>query len=166
MTKFKQLRAGTAIAALALTQTVAMGQVVVQYGPVDAVSVPTLSQWGMIVMAMLLAMAALIAVHKNAKSKTVLSVSLGAAALLGAGLGHQVIGDAWSLPSPSMNTATGGTVSLPSNIGVIPVQNTTLVPLKIIGVTPADAQNSSTTTCDPGVIVAPGGSCDVDTGVT
>ena len=165
MAAIKPMRSLALLAGFTIAQTAAMAQsVVITYGPVDVAAVPTLSEWAIIAMAILLALAAVIAIRKSARSKTSLSLSLGSAALLGASLGHQVIGDAWSLPTPAMDTPTGGTVNLPSNIGVIPVENTTQMPLKIISVTPADAQNSPSTTCDPGVIVAPSASCNVDTG--
>ena len=164
MTVIKQMRKAAVLVAFAAAQTAAMAQVVVTYGPVDVASVPTLSQWGMIIMAVILAVVAAIAMRKNAGSKTILSFALSATALFGASMGNQIIKSAQSLPPPSMDTPTGGTVNLPTNVGVIPVANTTQVPLKVIGVTPAEAQNSPSTTCDPGVIVAPGASCNVDTG--
>lgn len=159
----KTMRNLAMLAAVAVGHSVTMAQVVVTYGP-DVASVPTLSEWGMIIMAMALACVAVYAMRKNAGSKTIMSFALSATALFSASMGNQIIKSAQSLPPPSMNTPTGGTVNLLSNIGVRPVQNTTQVPLKIIGVTPGGAQSSPTTTCDPGVIVAPGSSCNVDTG--
>lgn len=164
----KQVRNAAVLAAFGVGHTWAMAQVVVTYGPVDVASVPTLSEWGMVITAVLLAGVAAFAMRKKANSKTILSLALSAIGLFGGAFGHDVIDEAWSILLPEMTAPTGGVVNLPSNVGVLPVENATQVPLKIMGVTPADVQNSPTTTCDPGVIVAPQATCNVDTngGVT
>ena len=66
MTVIKQMRKAAVLVAFAAAQTAAMAQVVVTYGPVDVASVPTLSQWGMIIMAAVLAVVAVIAMRKGA----------------------------------------------------------------------------------------------------
>ena len=134
------------------------------YGPVGVAGVPTLSEWAMIAMALVVGVAAVIALRKQASSKAVMSLTIGAAALLTAALGGTVGPQAWAIIAPQMTNPAGGSTQVPFGIGVVPVQNTTQVPLRIINVTPTDVLSSPATTCDPGVVVAPGASCDVDTG--
>lgn len=165
MEKLKQMRKAAVLTALATGQSVAMAQVVVQYGPVDVASVPTLSEWGMIIMAVMLAGVAAYAMRKNANSKTIMSFALGAVGLLSVALGNHVIKDAWATPAFVMDSPTGGSVTpIPLGVGSISVRNTTQVPLRIISVTPVEVRNAPETTCDPGAIVAPAGTCDVFTG--
>lgn len=167
MEKLKQMRTVAMLAALAMGQTAAMAQVVVTYGPVDAASVPTLSEWGMIIMAVVLAGVAVYAMRKKADSKAIMSLFLGVAGLFSAVLGNQVLNEAWADMGYAMDRPTGGSVdpNLPLNVGVIEIRNSTQVPLKIISVTPDQVRNAPDTTCDPGVIVPPGATCNVDTGV-
>lgn len=164
----KQMRTLAVLAAM--TQTVAMAQslqVVVSYGPANIASVPTLSEWGLMIMGVVLAGVALHAIRKNASSKTIMSLALSAVVLLGTGLGNQTLQSAWAVLAPKMDNPAGGATSpFPQYIGIVPIQNTTTVPLRIISVTPVEVQNAPGTTCDPGVIVAPAASCNVDTGST
>jgi hypothetical protein len=167
MFKQMQMRNTAAMAALALAQTLAMAQsaidVTVTYGPVDVASVPTLSQWGMIVMSCLLAVAAMVAIRKGAGSKAVSAIVLAAVGCWGAAQGDQLIGKSLALPL-GMTVATGGTVplQLPEG-GSAQIFNSTTppIPLRVIGVTPSGVQNAPTTTCDPGVVVPAGDSCIV-----
>ena len=86
MEKLKRMGSVAMLAALAIGQTVAMAQpapVTITYGP-EITSVPTLSEWGMIIMAVVLACVAVYAMRKNAGSKTVLSIALAAVVSSGA----------------------------------------------------------------------------------
>lgn len=166
MTVIKQKRNVAVMAALAVGHSVAMAQavdIVVTYGPAGVASVPTLSEWGMIIMAIMLAVAAVYAMRKNANSKTIMSIGLAALAMAGAAGGNNILNEAWSVnaPAPEMTAPNGGSVNIQMGFGVVPVKNVTQVPLKIIGVTPNFVQNAAQTTCKPGVIVTPGGTCDV-----
>lgn len=167
MTVIKQLHKAAALGVLAMTQTVSMAQsVTITYGP-DVASVPTLSEWGMIIMAVVLAGFAAYAMRKNANSKTIVSLMLGAIGLLGAGLGHQVIHSTWALPAPQMTNPAGGvTTAIPLGIGNVSVQNTTNVPLRVITVSDPSVENAVGTTCKSGVVVPPSASCILNTGVT
>ena len=95
MAVIKQMSKATVLAALAVGQTLAMAQVVVTYGP-DVTSVPTLSEWGMIIMSMLLAVVAGITMRKKAGSKTVASIALAALASFGAFSESKWLGVAWA----------------------------------------------------------------------
>lgn len=167
MTVIKQTRNAAMMAALAVGHSVAMAQPVdifVTYGPAGVASVPTLSEWGMIIMAIMLAGAAVYAMRKNANSKSIMSIGLAALAMAGAAGGNNILNEAWSISASEMTAPTGGSISVPVTGGVVPVTNATQVPLKIISVTPNSVQNAAQTTCMPGVIVTPGGTCNVDTG--
>ena len=73
------------------------------------------------------------------------------------------MGDAQARPA-GLTEANGGNFGLPFNQGVVPVYNTTSVPLMIMSVTPDAVRAAGPTTCKPGTIVQPQSSCDVDTG--
>jgi IPTL-CTERM motif len=164
MAVIKHIYKAAAMAALALAQTVATAQVV--YGPVSVASVPTLSEWGMIIMAVVLAGAAVFAMRKGAGSKAVMSLALAALGMAGVSQGHKIMDDAFAVIEIEIqmtNPAGGVTGPLPQNVGDIPVRNTTPVPLQIISVTPLSAQNSEVAPCRPGVIVPPNAVCYVST---
>jgi hypothetical protein len=118
----------------------------------------------MIGMAALLAVAALIAIRKNAGSQKIMSLALAAAGLLGASQGHKLLQEAIAV-APQMTLPGGGTVNLSEGSGVVPIFNSTQVPLTIITVTPDLVRDRVLTTCKPGVVVPASGSCDVDTGI-
>ncbi len=167
MTVIKQMRNSAALAALAVGHSVAMAQsIVITYGPVDVASVPTLSEWGMIITAVLLAGAAVYAMRKNAGSKTVMSIVFLSALTSGTTLGHKYISEASAAPG-GMTVATGSTLSIPLSgtpTSDFPVYNDTSpgVPLKIISVQPAEAvQGAQSPACTPGSIVAAGSFCYV-----
>ena len=154
------------LVALAAAQTMVAAQTaVVTYGPVGATAVPTLSEWGMLAMALVLGVAAVYALRKQAHSKAVMSLALGAGALLTAALGGQVVQQARAVPvGAQLSNPAGGSISISMGSGLVLVQNSSQVPLRIISVTPEEVQNAPQTTCDPGLIVTPGATCEVDTG--
>lgn len=168
MEKRRQTRRAALLATLAVGHSVTMAQsVVITYGPVDVASVPTLSQWGMIIMAVVLAGFAVHAMRKNAGSKTIMSIIFMAALTYGTTLDHKYIREASALPG-GMTVATGSTLSIPLSgsptSSDYPVYNATSpgVPLKIINVQPAEAvQGAQSPACTPGTVVAAGAFCNV-----
>lgn len=166
MNMIKRMKKAAMLATLGLGPAVAMAQAVtVTYGP-DLTAVPTLTEWGMIGTAVLLAVAAVVAIRKKTGSKTVISLVLAAAALVGAAQGHVTLLDAAAGAAPAMTSPPGGTVlGINEGDGLIPIENQTAVPQKILSVSPDVVRDRGTTTCKPGVIVAPGQFCNVDAGV-
>lgn len=167
MQKLKHMRSMAMLAALALGQTAAMAQVVVEYGP-DVASVPTLSEWGMIIMAVVLAVVAVIAMRKGAGSKTVMSIALAAMMSLGVVGGSKWINDAWAngFTTYSMSAGTNGQLSVPRSSSFAYVLNDTLVPQRIISIVPqyADPQAiGDKPACIPGLLIAKTTSCALRT---
>lgn len=161
------MRSVAVLAALAVGHLVAMAQVVVTYGPVDVASVPTLSEWGMIIMSVLLAVVAVIAMRKKAGSKAVMSIALGAAVMFGVAQGNKYVSEAIAIPD-GMTSTTVGTFTTPLlNVDEeFEVFNRTSpsIPLRIISVEPAESAQGTFTgspPCTPGSIVAADTSCYV-----
>ncbi|WP_343734954.1 midcut-by-XrtH protein [Acidovorax sp.] len=166
MTSIKTWNKAALLASLVLAQTAAIAQTVtVSYSPVS--SVPTLSEWALATMAVVLAAVALYAMRKGAHSKVIVSLALGAFGFWGAGAGRPVVQSAWALSFPVMDNPAGGvTTPLPLFSGIVPINNTTNVPLRIISVSDTSVQNATGTTCQPGSVVPVGASCNLDTGDT
>lgn len=163
MEKLKQIRTVAMLAALALGQTAAMAQVVVTYGP-DVASVPTLSQWGMIIMAVVLACVAIYAMRKNAGSKTVLSIALATVVSSGAFSGSKWLNAAWAngFTTYFMTSATGGQLSVPTTSIFAYVHNSTDRPQRIISITPQygpPQEVDGKPACVPGMVLAPNTAC-------
>lgn len=170
MEKLKQMRHAIVLAALGMGQSASMAQVVVTYGP-DVTSVPTLSEWGLILMSVLLAVVAVIAVRKGASSKTVVAIALAAMGSFGSISGTQWGRAAWAngFTTYPMTAPTGGVLSIPfGGGGFAYVRNDTAAPLKILSVTPQEAQQTdgNLPACTPGLTVAPNTFCWVKTGIT
>ena len=135
----------------------AFAQVIV-YGPA-ATSVPTLSQWGMLILAVLLAMAA---VYTTRKSGNRLLSGLLAIMALGVGVQGTPVGSVQAVSVPTMVVNTGGTIDLsefgPSIIDV-PINGHPSIPMRIISVTPASAPTTLSPTCAAGLVVNVGQTC-------
>ncbi|MBA4741115.1 MAG: midcut-by-XrtH protein [Azoarcus sp.] len=149
-------------AALTLLPGLAAAQeVTITYGPIEPTAVPTLSQWGMIGMSVLIALAAYATLRRTGGARFLLALGVCAAGLLGAE-GYRIVGTARAVPAPVMDQPQGGTLVFPApSFSSMPVENTTSVPLQILSISPDLYAQAPGTTCDPGVIVAPGGTCDV-----
>lgn len=140
-------------------------QVVVSYAPAST-AVPTVSEWGMILLSLLLVAVAVVASRKGASGKTVLGLALTATVLMGGG--GYAIKDAVAavLPTLSMNNAAGGVVTAPEGSIAVPVTNDTLVPMRILSITPSTAVDADPSGCVSGsTVVPPGSSCTVLVGV-
>lgn len=163
MGKLKQLRNAVLLAALAVGHSVTMAQVVVTYGPVDVASVPTLSEWGMIIMAVVLAGVAVYAMRKNANSKTVMSFALAATVALGGGAYSIKDALAIQIQPLSMTLQSGGTILATNGSVPTPVVNNTSVHQKILSISPPNAVDSiGGSGCVPGTtVLAPAVSCTV-----
>jgi hypothetical protein len=122
----------------------------------------------MLILSAMLVAAAVWALRKKAGSKTMLSIALAAlVSFEGAGGTHTFTSAfANGYPSFYMESANGGEVPITSGFGLAYVRNNTPVPLKIISVTPVEAQNADAPACAPGVIVAPSAFCYVNLGTT
>lgn len=158
--------------------------IIVTYVPVPA-SIPALSTWGLWITCALLGMGSLMVMRMHHRQPTMASVRLTRRSAAPAGSrvpgksiamivlvliavwgvlsGHSFMGDAQARPA-GLTEANGGNFGLPFNQGVVPVYNTTSVPLMIMSVTPDAVRAAGPTTCKPGTIVQPQSSCDVDTG--
>lgn len=152
------------LAALAVSQTTAMAQpapVTITYGP-EITSVPTLSEWGMIIMAAVLAVVAVIAMRKGAGSKTVMSLAVAATVAFGGGAYSIKDALAIAIQPLSMTSQSGGTIQVDGGSQPTPVVNNTTVRQKILSITPPEAIDTSGSKCIPGTtVLAPTESCTV-----
>lgn len=167
MTAIKRMRKAAVLAAVTLGQTAAMAQVVVTYGP-DVAAVPTLSQWGAIIMSTLLAVVAVTAIRKKTSSKAVLSIALAAMVSFGAFSEFKWLGVAWAngFATYSMTSASGGQVSVPTNQEFAYVLNSSSVPQRVISIAPQYPQPQAIDdkpACVPGLLVAPNTACALRT---
>lgn len=164
MKKVKQMRSVAMLAALAAAQSAAMAQsVTVTYGP-DVTPVPTLSEWGMIILATVLAGFAAYAIRKNAGSKTVLSIVLAAMVSFSAFSGSNWLNPAWAngFTTYFMTSATGGQLSVPPTLIFAYVHNSTDRPQRIISITPQYGPPEAVDgkpACVPGMVLAPNTAC-------
>lgn len=138
--------------------TSAFAQIIV-YTPAVEATVPTLSQWGMLILAALLAIAAIYTGRKQ--GNRLLSVMLAVAAL---GLGAQgaPVGDVQASPQLFMANNTGGTVDLSELGGLpinVPISGNPTIPMRIVSVTPASFTTLGSPTCAAGLLIAPGQTC-------
>lgn len=149
----KRIYKAALLAALVVAQTATMAQpspVTITYGP-DVASVPTLSEWGMIIMAVLLAAAAYIAMSKRSGSKTVMSIAL--AALLSFGGGIYAIKDAVAgIAQLVLNNPAGGSLITGQGGLVTTVRNDTAIRMRILSVSNPAIHNNPTG-CVPGTTV-------------
>ncbi len=177
------LAAGTVT--LAMQQTAAWGQSVdITYAPVNATSVPTLSEWALLGLALLLAAAAAHMLRNKTGGKPLASVLLAFALTLGTLSGHQLIGEANAVvftpcvnPSGnpadpnvvcSLSSASGGVIHVVNAGSNVPVTNVTGVPQQVVSVLATSYFAVGTPTlapgevqCVAGLVVAPSGICYV-----
>ena len=161
MEKLKQMRSVAVLVALAMGQTATMAQVVVTYAP-DVASVPTMSEWGMVIMAVLLAGVAVVAMRKGGGSKTLMSFALAATIALGGGVYSIKDALAIQIQPLLMTSQNGGTIQATGGNVPTPVVNNTSVRQKILSISPSGAVDSSGSGCVPGTtVLAPAASCTV-----
>lgn len=135
---------------------------IIVYTP-ESVNIPTLSQWGMLALSALLAVAAVAALRKRAGGKTLLSIAFLCALVLGGVvIGNKVIGEAQAGTcgaAPPMSSPTGGTLSFTSCSSAT-LTNTSGIAQRIISISPASADTTpSTPTCVQNLVVPAGQSC-------
>ncbi len=154
------LRAGAAMG-LAAAHNFANAQVTVSYAPAST-AVPTVSEWGLLILSGLLAVAAFVAIRKGASSKAIMGLALASMASLG--VGGYAVRDvlAQSFPSLAMTNPAGGVVTADLGKDPAPVSNQTSVPMKVMSITPPAAIDTDPSGCVAGTtVVAPGASCTV-----
>lgn len=133
-------------------------------------SVPTLSEWGMIVLSLALTVFAVAALRKKGVGKPLASfVLLTGLALVGM-IGNSVIRNAEASTGGEMLPSDGGTVSIFGSGGGsdVPVLNSTGSPQTIRSVSPVSnpATDSGHVTCAAGVTVSVGERCYVNNGMS
>lgn len=172
---FKKL--GLVAAAIVLTgqQTMAWAQpvptIVVTYAPAGtAASIPTLSEWAMLGLSLILAAIAVYTLRKKGGAKPLASVILAFGLALGGIGGNRFIGEAnavvgWSAECStwaacSMLNAAGGTVTTGPTGVQVTITNLTGVAQTVTGVVPnGSAVVSPGSTCVVGLVVVPNGTC-------
>jgi hypothetical protein len=128
------------------------------YAPVPpSTPVPTLSELGLLILALVMAMAAAVYLRKKGASKTLASVAFLSALVLGGFSGDKLIGNARALPTPAMTNPAGGTLSF-GYTGQLAIPNVSGVSQTIISITPI-ALPTTSPTCVVGLVVPAGGQC-------
>lgn len=132
---------------------------VITYAPNTADPVPTLSQWGMIVLSVLMAAGAVYVGRKSGHRLLSAILCLGALAL-GIGVDKAIVSDATAIGA-GMSSESGGTVDL-SGFPVlvdIPVGGHPTVAMRVVSVSAPSASTTSLPTCAAGVVVPANGVC-------
>lgn len=132
------------------------------YAPSNASAVPTLSEWGMVVLSALMAFIAIQTARKG--GSRVLSALLAVGALaVGLGGEQAIIRTAQAIVfEEAMATDAGGTINLSAyNAGnLVTIQGHPTIPMRIISVNPtSDTTDPSNPTCAVGLVVSAAGSC-------
>lgn len=154
------LRAGATVG-LAAAHSFANAQVTVSYAPAST-AVPTVSEWGLLIMSGLLAVAAFVAIRKGANSKAIMGLALASMASLG--VGGYAVRDvlAQSFPTLAMTNPAGGVITADLGKDPAPISNQTAVPMRVVSITPPAAIDTDPSGCVAGTtVVAPGASCTV-----
>lgn len=157
----KQVFSRVAVAAgLALGwQTAALAQSI-GYVPDVQTPVPTLSEWGMIVLSVLLALVAIQTARKGGSRLLSALLAVGALAA-GVGVEQTLLGTAQATALEQMSIGSGGTVDLsgyPTGTEV-PVQGHPTIPMRVISVSPTSDTTVQSPTCTVGLAVPAGGVC-------
>jgi hypothetical protein len=128
-------------------------------------SIPTLSEWGMLILSVLMVVAAVVSLRKKAGNKTLASVALLSALVLGGFAGDKVIGSANAIIlAPVMSNPAGGTIPPFNYDGIeLPVTNTSGVAQMIVSITPTVPVSTTSPTCTTNLVVPAGGSCYIAT---
>jgi len=152
---------------LAALQSVASAATVtiwtIVYAPATPASIPTLSEWGMLILSVLMVVAAVVSLRKKAGNKTLASVALLSALVLGGFAGDKVIGSANAIIIGMSNPA-GGTITPFNYDGTqVPVWNDSGVAQMIVSITPTVLVPTTSPTCTTNLVVPAGGSCYIAT---
>ncbi len=152
-----------------LQQTTAVAQSIywtIVYAPVST-SVPTLSEWGMIALSVMLAGLAVYTFRTKSGGKPLASIFFVLALTLGSFSSNKIIQDANAYAPPTMTNPAGGTVTAPNIAVEFEVINGTSVPLQIISISPTSTQTvGHSPTCVVGTVVQPAGMCWIWNGQT
>lgn len=138
----------------------------ITYGP-GALAVPTLSELGLLITGLLVAVIGFRVMRAHPGSRPLASLLLlGGLTLSVASMGTRVVDVAHASILLVMDAAGGGTVVLPSSDGTdLPVQNNTAAPQRILNRNPGTCNAfvvpSSSPECTIGSTVDPGGTCYV-----
>ena len=147
----------------------------ISYAPVTPASVPTLSEWGLLVLALVMAVGTAWSLYKKAGRGTTAVLALMTALMLGAIGDHDVIRRAEATsPHPTLSLAGGGTTepfsywaSVNPDQGLA-ITNTSGVPQRITAITltvnsvPATPSvPANTPQCTVGLVLPAGQSCYV-----
>lgn len=139
-------------------QTSAIAQVIV-YAPAGLPSIPTLTEWAMVTLAVLIGLTGL---YLRRSGHNVLSSLLCVMALFqGIGTVSEIIGNAGALQAQSMYMNGGGTVNLSgyaSNQDIHVIGNSS-IDMRIVSVVPASSPTSGTPTCAVAAIITAGSYC-------
>ncbi len=173
-------RFGPAAAAivLATSQTVAFAQqsswgILVTYAPVTAAPIPTLSEWGMAGLSLILAAVAIYALRNRAGGKPLASVMLAIALALGGLHGNNLMGEAKAITNADcpvndlacpMVNAGGGSITSQRYRSDVAIENQTGVAQTITGVSAISPSDNSdppdaSPRCVVGLVVLPTARC-------
>jgi len=165
-------------AILATQQSVAFASINIGYAPNNTpASIPTLSEWGMIGLSVLLAAAAVYTLRNKGGGKPLASVILACALALGGFSGNKLMSEANAIVALTddcgydnstchMTQAGGGTVITNSTTNPITVINSTAVAQTVTAVTATAGEilvspSPSSPACAVGLVVPPTLSCYV-----
>lgn len=137
----------------------------ITYGPAAA-SIPTLSEVGMLITGLLVAVIGFRVMRANPGRKPLASVLLVSGLAIGfAGVGTRLVDSAYAAILLEMSVAAGGTMDIPPTDETnIPVENTSGVTQRILGrsaIACTFEEPSQSPECTVGSTVAPDGTCYV-----
>jgi hypothetical protein len=134
----------------------------IDYQGLSAASIPTLSEWGLAGLAILIAVVGYRYRRARFGGKPLASLLIAGALGLCAILGDKVIRPAAAVPAPlfSFSNPAGGTVQICSS-SQVSVSNTTSNSVRVVNVTPFAGSSIEAGTCVPGLVVAPSASCTI-----
>lgn len=134
------------------------------YAPAIATGIPTLSEWGLLILALVVGVAAVLALRKKVASKTLASVALVCALALGVVMGERVIGSASADLLAAMTNPAGGTIPAFIYDGTsLGIPNSSGVDQRVLNITPTVPVATTSPTCVANLVVATGNSCYIAT---
>jgi hypothetical protein len=153
--------AGSVLAGLHSVASAQATEWTIVYAPVPpSTPVPALSEWGLLILAVVMAIAAAVYLRKKGASKTLASVALLSALVLGGFSGDKLIGNAWAPPPIAMNNPAGGTLSFSYSSWMdLGIPNMSGVAQRIVSITPPSYPTPDSPTCVDGLVVPAGGQC-------
>ncbi len=146
----------------------------ISYAPVTPASVPTLSEWALLALALVLALGTAWSLYKKAGRGTTAVLALATALVLGTVTGQDVMGRAEARLAPTLSLAGGGTTSAFSysefgtSTSGLQITNTSGVALQITAITltvdsapTTPSVPANTPQCTVGLVLPAGQSCYV-----